>query len=348
MIRKKKHILQTHTPLFAILLIFLILATIYNLSLPLYESPDEFDHFIYVNWLSAGRGLPDLNQDLLKIGHEGVQPPLYYALLAPIVAAIDTTDISTIAPENPFWHRDLGPNVHYHTPAEQFPYHNTALAVHLARFVSTLVAVVTIVSTYGLARLLIPGKAALATALVAFNPQFIFVSAAITNDTQIAALSAASMWLLIWVITSKKVSWWQYLLLGGIWGLALLSKLSGLALSVIITVGLMLQAKWKRSWQVLIWGSAGVFVGLLVVSGWWIVRNMLLYGDPLAWSMLLFANRGLVRQEKLSWLDSLKEVAILRKSFWGMFSYGIPAPTTFYWLVYIIMLLALLGLGLWL
>ena len=55
---------HTHRSLLAIQLIFLILATLYNVSLPLYEAPDEYPHFAYVNWLARGHGLPNLERDL--------------------------------------------------------------------------------------------------------------------------------------------------------------------------------------------------------------------------------------------------------------------------------------------
>jgi hypothetical protein len=127
----------SHRSLLAILLAFLILATFYNLSLPVYEAPDEYAHFIYVNWLAEGRGLPNLERDRRNAGHEIGQPPLYYALLAPFVAVIETSDMTTVAPKNPYFRKGGGINVHYHTPAERFPYRDSALAVHLARFVST-------------------------------------------------------------------------------------------------------------------------------------------------------------------------------------------------------------------
>lgn len=67
---KRQRLFAEHRSLIGLLLIFLALATLYNLSLPLYEAPDEADHFRYVNWLAAGRGLPDLEQDLVAAGHE--------------------------------------------------------------------------------------------------------------------------------------------------------------------------------------------------------------------------------------------------------------------------------------
>ncbi len=349
MVSRTTHLFRAHAPLFAILLIFLVLATIYNLSLPLFEAPDEADHFRYIKWLADGRGLPNLDGDLSKVGHEAAQPPLYYAILAPVVAAIDTGDPEDIAPRNPYWRKSEGINVHYHTAAEQFPYQTTALAVHLVRFVSTLLATVTIAGTYGLARLIIPKGSLLAAALVAFNPQFIFISAAVSNDTLVAAASTLTLLLLVWIVTrEQKVYWWSYLLLGALWGLALLSKTSGLALGAVIGLGLLFRAQEQRSWSELLRSGFLVSLGLIGVAGWWFLNNWIRYDNPLAWSQFLRVAQGLIRDEPLTWVKTLSEATFLRKSYWAMFAYGIPAPDIFYWLVNALVLIALIGLIFWL
>lgn len=340
---------RAHTPLFAILLLFLILATIYNLSLPIFEAPDEADHFRYINWLANGRGLPNLDGDLSEVGHEASQPPLYYAILAPIVALVNTDDLDDIAPRNPYWRKSGGINVHYHTAAERFPYQTTALAVHLTRFASTLLAAVTIAGTYGLARLLIPEGAILAATLVAFNPQFIFISAAVSNDTLVTAVSTMVLLLLVWIVTrDQKVSWWLFLLLGALWGLAIVSKMSGLALGAVIGLGLLFRARWRRSWSELMLGGSIVMLGLVGAAGWWLLNNWFRYDHPLAWSQFLRVAQGLYRDEPLSWTRTLGEAAFLRKSYWAMFAYGLPAPDIFYWLVNLLLFIAAIGLLLWL
>jgi hypothetical protein len=338
---------RTHASLIAILVTFFVLGGLYNISQPLFEAPDELAHFRYANWLATGHGLPHIITDLQAIGHEVGQPPLYYAVLAVLVAGIDTEDLERIAPPNPYWHRGAGINAHYHTPAERFPYRGTSLAVHLARFATALVASLTIVSAYGLARIAAPKQAALAAALVAFNPQFIAISSSINNDTLVSALSGLALVLLAWQLAPPRAPGWQYILLGVIWGLAILSKLSGLALGAIIVVGLLCAAWRHRSWRPIGRGLTEVLVGAAFTSGWWFVRNWLLYGDPLAWNELLGANRSLLRAELLSWPDALHYATYLQRSFWAMFGYGIPAPAAFYQIVNVLALVALIGVAVW-
>jgi hypothetical protein len=340
--------IRTHRSLLAIQLLFLILATLYNVSLPIYEAPDEHGHLIYANWLAEGRGLPDLERDLGQTSHEIGQPPLYYALLAPFVAPINTDDLMTIAPGNPYFWEDDDVIANYHTPAEHFPYRGTALAVHLARFLSTLMATVTIAATYGLARLIIPKQAAVAAALVAFNPQFVFISGAINNDTLVTALSALTLLVLVWIVMSDGAKRWHYLLLGASWGLAALAKVSALGLGLVIVIGLFLKFRRRHLWSEFIRMGLAVALGLAAVAGWWLLRNWLQYGHPLAWPQFLAANRFLLRAELLSWLETLDYATFLLKSYWAMFGYGIHAPQLFYLLVYALMLLAVVGLFLWL
>jgi hypothetical protein len=127
-----------------------------------------------------------------------------------------------------------------------------------------------------------------------------------------------------------------------------LAKASALGLGLVIALGLLTKARWQRSWAELIKGSLTVALGLAAVVGWWFLRNWMLYDHPLAWSQFLEVNRGLVRLEPLAWADTFGLIGFLRKSYWAMFAHGIHSPAPFYWLVNAIMLLALLGLVLWL
>jgi hypothetical protein len=70
-----------------IVLVFATLATVYNATIPLFEGPDELFHFFYIRDLVEGRGLPVIDPAQLgPWGPEGNQPPLYYALVALVVA----------------------------------------------------------------------------------------------------------------------------------------------------------------------------------------------------------------------------------------------------------------------
>ncbi len=292
--------------------------------------------------------MPDLERDLGRISHEIQQPPLYYALLAPAVSLIDVSGIYNIAPFNASFIRYGAVHARYHTPAERFPYRGAALAVHLARFITTLMAASTIAATYGIARLIIPGQATLAAALVAFNPQFVFMSAAVSNDTLVAALSALTLLALTWILTSSSVKRWHYILLGTLCGLAVLTKVSALGLGLVIALGLVLKARRERFWPEIIANGLAVAVSVVVIAAWWFLRNWLLYGHPLAWPQLLAMMQNFMRPELLSWAEALEYADIMRQTYWAWFAHGYFAPPSFYHLVNALMLLALIGLLIWL
>ncbi len=332
-----------------LLTIFIVLSGTYSLVTPLFEAPDEKAHLQFISWLAQGNPLPNIETDLAKVSHEIGQPPLYYGLLAPVAAQLDLSDMDSIAPVNRHWRSGAGSNVHFHSEAEQFPYRGTAFAVRLLRLFSVVLGSITVVATYGLARLFSPRIAFTAAMLVAFNPQFLFMSGVINNDNLVTALSALALLLLLKLMTNPAPRAWHYLLLGGVWGLATLSKLTGAGLGVVIVIGLGITAWRRRQWQPLLLGGALAGTAMLLISGWWFWRNWVLYGDPLAWEAFLLANVNVLRTVPLRWGEAVQFSFFLTKSFWAMFNYGIPAPDLFYWFTNVLMLVIVVGLilGLW-
>ena len=284
---------RSHWPIGALLGVFIILAGIYSVVNPLFEAPDEVWHYEYVRWLTEGHGLPRPEQVGDAPWHqEGSQPPLYYLLPALITAPIPTDNAADVIRYNP--HVAMGQpdsagnkNVLAHGAADAWPWRGVALAGHLVRFFSILLGAVTLACTYACARVVFPDRrevALLAAALVAFNPQFVFLSAAVNNDNLVIACSAAGIWLLLRLLDRRALvgpTTRQLILLGVILGAAALSKLSGLLLSGMAALALITIAWQRRSLRGLVrWGLIGG-AAALAVGGWWYVRNLILYGDPL-------------------------------------------------------------------
>lgn len=331
-----------------LLILFVLLSGFYSFVTPLFEAPDEKAHLQFISWLAQGNPLPNIQTDLANVSHEIGQPPLYYGILAPVLAQFNLSDLDTVAPVNRNWQTGAGINVHFHTEAEQFPYQGTALAVHLVRLFSVILGSITVAATYALARTVSPPVAFTAALLVALNPQFLFMSGVINNDNLVTALSALTVLLLLKLMLNPIPSSWQYLLLGSVWGLAILSKLTGVGLGGVIVVGLMISAWRHRRWQPLLWGGGLVGTVMLVVSGWWFWRNWVLYGDPLAWDAFLLANGNLLRAVPISWGEAVHASVFFSKSFWAVFNYGVLAPDLFYWFVNGLMLVAAAGFIRWL
>ncbi|MGE5263762.1 MAG: DUF2142 domain-containing protein, partial [Acidobacteriota bacterium] len=236
--------LRPHPLLALLLLAFILLATIYSVATPIFEAGDEIWHFPFVQHLATGHSLPVQDPAVKTLWEqEGGQPPLYYALGALATFWIDTGDLSDRRWMNP--EAKIGiplaygnKNLIVHTSAEDFPWHNTALAVHLLRFLSILLSAGTVALTYFLALEIKAGDktlAALAAACVAFNPMFLFISASVNNDNLAVMLATLAMLLLVRLITRGPTPA-RLAVLGVVLGLAALSKASNLGLLILAAI----------------------------------------------------------------------------------------------------------------
>ena len=219
MIPRERHIPRA---LFLVLAAFILLGVIYSSTIPLFEAPDEQWHFAFVRYVAQGNGLPVQSLPLQHLARqEGSQPPLYYLVAAALTFWVNTPDFPEIVWDNPHYGYNVpgivndNKNLFIHTSLESFPYQNTSLALHLARALSILLGALAVFFTFRITRTLledtrfsdgtpVPGDnlAVAAAAIVAFTPQFIFISSAVSNDSTIAALTALALWLLLRLLHS--------------------------------------------------------------------------------------------------------------------------------------------------
>lgn len=337
---------------------FVLIAAGYSVVNPLFEAPDEVWHYEYVRWLVEGHGLPSPED----VGHapwhqEGSQPPLYYWLGSLLTAGIPTDNAATLIRYNP--HAAIGQatalgnkNMMAHSAAEDWPWQGVALAAHLLRFFSISLGAVTVYAILRSAKLLFPDQPALmalAGLWVAANPQFLFLSAAISNDNLVTACCTVGIWLLLHLIDqAAPPTRWQLVGLGVLLGLAALSKVSGLALTGLGGLTLIGLAWRERSWRRLLGQLSLVGILLLLVAGWWYGRNWLLYGDPLGLSVMFEVLPG--RDETLTWAELLALLPGVWRSFWAVFGwFNLVVPTWLYTGYTVLALIGLSGLllGLW-
>ncbi|MEA3340107.1 MAG: hypothetical protein U9R15_09090, partial [Chloroflexota bacterium] len=311
---------KTETPkvvLAAIVAAFCVLGAINSVAVPLFEAPDEIWHFSFIRVLSAERALPVQPAEGKDMWlREAGQPPLYYILAAPLVAALDTADFPNFVrfnvahPAVTATSESDAPNVFIHTEHESFPYRDAVLAVHLLRLLTIPWGAATVVGAYLVARQVAPqrpGLALTAAALTAFNPHFIYISSVVNNDATTACLCTFGLWLAIRLgergfqdnngfHDNKSQDDDRFhdnkfqndngfrlsVMLGVILGLALLSKVSALALLPLAALALLLVWQRERNTRALLARGAIIFGLTALVGGWWYIRNWALYGDPLA------------------------------------------------------------------
>lgn len=294
-----------------LILIFYCLITLgYSVVNPLFEAPDEHHHFFTALHIAETGTLPPADETTLA-RQEAAQPPLYYRLVALIIAPIDTTNAAADLWSNPYVQAGISDspantNAFVHTTREAWPWRGWVLAAHLARMVSTLLGLGTLVCLYGCARELMRrnlggGKGTvdlsqssanwplLMTALVAFLPQFNFIHASISNDPLITFLCAAALWQMvkIWELRHEQGSYAaigkkHLLLLGITIGLAILSKTAGLLLLGLAGLLFVIMAVREKRPRLLLDALLWVAMPALLLSGWLLWRNWTLYGDPTA------------------------------------------------------------------
>jgi len=283
--------------IWVVVVLHVALATTYSLVTPIMEASDELWHYPMVKYIADRRRLPV--QDPANVGpwrQEGSQAPLYYLLSAALTAWIDTSDMPEVRRINP--HADSGIvtadgniNLIVHTDAERFPWRGTTLAIHLIRLMSVCMSAGTVYLTYRLVTELWPerhGLGVAAAAITAFNPMFCFIGGAVNNDNLATLLSALGLWLLVRQVRVHDVgtgsppqSWWgDCVVLGCTLGAAVLTKSQALGLLPLTALAVTWVAWRRRSWHMWVSGAA-ITAGLVaVISGWWFVRNAILYeGD---------------------------------------------------------------------
>ncbi|MBC7262725.1 MAG: glycosyltransferase family 39 protein [Chloroflexi bacterium] len=249
-------------------------------------------HFAYVRHLAEGRGLPPQGKEALTSPsrQEGSQPPLYYVLAGIVTTWVDANNFPAIVRLNPhYWPEAYGTeydnkNVVLHTTQEWPPEH-TYLALYLSRWVSLLMGMVAVFTTYLLSREVFHGDRWLVLApplLLSCTPQFLFISASVNNDATAAATCGLALWTMAHLIRSGP-SWRWIIALGVAVGLACLAKISALGLIPLAILTLLAAKDHFHSSRPLILMGAVLLVLVSLIAGWWYVRNWLLYGNPLGW-----------------------------------------------------------------
>ena len=341
-----------------LLVIFIALGVWYSVTTPLFETPDEREHFAFVQYLATGHGLPVQSEQPTHLAkQEGSQPPLYYALASALTFWIDTSDFPAIVWENPHYGYNIpgivndNKNLFIHTSAESFPYRNSVLAMRLARWLSVLMGALAVWFTYLLAREVFPAQELLAlsaAAIVAFTPQFLFISGAVSNDTTITALSACALWLIVRVMTiDHRAPTAEIILLGVVCGLAAISKVSGAGLFALAVFALALKAWNERkqpNWLRAVTLHFFLFTfSFALVAGWWYLRNLVLYGELTGTEMM--TRIFFARQTPLAFDQLLVQLREVWETFWVGFGWGnVRAQPTVYWAIEAFVLIALAGL----
>ncbi|MDP2726109.1 MAG: hypothetical protein Q8P59_01065, partial [Dehalococcoidia bacterium] len=192
-------------------------------------------------------------------------------------------------------------------------------------------------------------------ALVAFIPQHLHIASSINNDVLGELLLSLVLLLLLRRMhpAARSSLWGVALPLGLVLGLALLAKDTSYIALLLVPLGLALGELVKGGfrWARLVYTTAAAYAVAIVVSGWWFLRNVLVYGN-----LDLF---GLVRHDQIvvgqprvgvfDWGAAGRFLTVSFQSFWAQFGWmGVPSDSRTYTFAGLLSLLAVAGLALFL
>ncbi len=343
-----------------LLVIYLCVASLYATVTPPFEASDEVFHYPFVRNIALERGLPIQRLDVKQPWEQvAFHPPAYYYIAAAFTFWIDTSDFDSLRAPNPFARIGIPgtpQNVNYTKAGtlftvELFRLRGSTLAIWLLRVVSIVMSLGTITVTYLMTRLLFSSKvlALLTASLLAFNPEFVFISASVNNDNLTWLICVFTLFIALHQVLGKSQfidreigsRWWDAPMLGLLLGVAALTKVSALVLLPVVGAAVFVQAWRTHQWKKFFVDGTIIVVIAVALSAWWYVRNIILYNDLLA--LDLHAKTTATRTEPFTFAVFLEEFPSFWFSFWGLFgSFNILMPQ---WVYTFFTVLTFVGVG---
>ncbi|MBL8094379.1 MAG: hypothetical protein JNL73_09435 [Anaerolineales bacterium] len=238
------------------------------LSVPPWESYDEPGHFQYARYVAVnGHLLTPGDPDAERIWSR-FQPPLYYVLIAPLMAFFDLGEQPIEPIRNPYFTGGESGLNYAVAASDPSPAERSQLAaLQAARLLGVGLSTLSLLFVYQAARRLWPGRpwqALSAAGLFGFWPQYVFLGSMLTNDLLITALGAPLVYLVVRIsqtgVTFRNAGWLALLTAA-----AILTKLNGLAF--LVPAGLAVMLSLARARKGAIPGRViALFGGLIILT----------------------------------------------------------------------------------
>lgn len=361
-----------------LLLIMLLKGILWNLALPLWQGPDEEDHYNVIQFIAELGKLPDANDTYL---------------IDEVALSRELADVGRLpyAPEQrqAFSNTDIGPGeedlVHlpvstrtsfdlefvgklnkatplYYiiaaAPYRLFYFTDFLTRVQVQRLFSLLMSSAVVVVAYVTTRLLFPNNAAMRLTiptLVAFHPMMTQMSAVVSVDG--FYFLCYSLLIFISVMVFRDGFNWRYgLILGVTFSVAFLTKPTINGFAPLIGF-LLLYDFWRgvgRRRQI-VWGAVCLVVVILATTTWWMIRSLrinhdLFYFNPVLEGHRIIQNPFFEYQPLQHMFDYYQSVwGGIFVTWWAHFGWIDTAmPPWIYTLLRILTFIAILGLFVWL
>ena len=304
---------RSHLALLAVLVVYLGVALMYGHLNPLGEAPDELAHMDLIRFIGDEGHLPRNETERQAAGYKSDSPMLYHILAGIATGWIDydvlpQLKVNDLSPRHILINDGLSPFAVIHTDDETLPYQGIVLSWHVARLISTLISLGTLVVIYLIVLRVRPDAPWLAlgvTAVVAAIPQFHFVASSVNDDNLLGLWSVLFLLSLLqaWRHPERRRT---YVWLGLWFGLALTTKYTAVAFIPLIAVLLARTIQRRElSWEMatirfLLFGATAV-----AVAAWWFIY--------VEWYFNEISERGLVAglAKPLSFDTSTEQVTFL-------------------------------------
>jgi 4-amino-4-deoxy-L-arabinose transferase-like glycosyltransferase len=258
-----------------IILAYLIIASLYAISVPLWNAPDEPAHYNYVRQISETLTFPvlqtgdydaallerlksarfPLDEPIDTIRYEGWQPPMYYLAASPVFRLTARLPL-------------------------------TVRVVSL-RMVSIIFAALVLVVAYAaVGHILGVWSGVMAAGVIAFVPMWVFIGASVNNDSLGVLVTSTILWFLVHIVSAKTsvqsvhVTW--YALTGVLLGIAFVTKSTSYVVAPLIAWAVLTPGpdeKWSRAMFIQGTRRLGLVYGIAtLIGGWWFGRNAWIYG----------------------------------------------------------------------
>lgn len=350
--------LRTHKRFATLLALFILAVLIQQAVLPPMEGGDEYLHFNTVQFLAAEGRLPDRTQyQTNSTRQQSGQPPLVYAAAAVVVRVFNLPLIDGLemldryeslknfwyTPPNA-WNRTDNRNLHFQGAGEQsFVTPEVEQVDRVIRVVALGFGVLAVIGAYGAAREVFTQEswALVATAIFAFTPQMVHVSAFVTTDVGVTAFSALTLWQTLKLLRLGATPT-RLMLIGVLAGLAALSKVSGLL--ILPAVGVAVLLDWyKRKLPLSRFIVNGVIaaVPFMLLFVPWMVYGIITFNDP--FGTLTHLRPGYYFDTPLTLIEVVPLLPEVYLGYWGKLASAVYLHPVTYTLLGTLPLLAVIG-----
>jgi hypothetical protein len=327
----------------------LMLGLMWSAAVAPLNAPDEPAHLQAIMQVRKQGILPEIHFDPGNpggevVGNPGDEAARLYAI------GLNKQDPYLLIP-----YESSQPPLHYVTAAAiSLPFQpDPHLMLYIGRFTATLFAAGTVYFLWAAARQFAPHAPMWAVAVagvVVFLPQFSFNSVTAGNDS--SANFAGALAFYVWLRGLREPQYDPWLLkAGAAVGLGILAKLTAVALAPGLALVILFRVlngvadevkveggfrKWARGWKPWLRKAIllplGAAAGVLLACGWWLVRNIIEYGEYTGTAKALQFYQGKFALVDYSDPESRREsLESLWQSTWGRFGWmDINLPAEMY------------------